>query len=418
MKHPENIESTIKNYYLKKKSAVKTSAELDEKIVAEALRTLRKMKTTQSVTMWPNIWRIVMRGRMTKYVTAGVIALAIIIGITEFGKPITGASAVFAAAMDSVRQARTFSCTRISEMQYQDGQEHETYLLKEKRMFKEPDLERQEQLTSAPPWPQDVGMVTIWDYGKRQRLRLRPFDKTAEFHDMSSDYTIDGKTGELKLTQLSTRLRDYLLELSSGAVEDLGKVELDGQSLRMLRSHKGSRITTVWVNPKTNYPVQIENAWADQKRPPVMFSSIQIDTELDGTLFSLEAPKGYTLRVASRGWPDDKMKMMAKMRHLGLWCLMYADDNDRQFPDELANLVTWGVAPREVLNRLLAAPDDPNGPAVIRYRKPDATGKALTTEIILYEIYDEWPDDGVVAFFADGHCELIVDQNRFEKLMR
>lgn len=303
-------------------------------------------------------------------------------------------------------------------MQYEDGQEHGTYLLKQKRMFMEPDWERNEQLTSAPSWPKDVGLVTIYHYGKRQRLRFRPFDKTAEFHDMSSDYTIDGRTGELKLTQLSTSLRDYLLELSSGAVEDLGRVKLNGQSLRMLRSQKGNRVTTVWVDPKTNYPVQIENAWADQKRPSVMFTSIQIDTELDDALFSLEAPEGYTLRVSPPGWPNEKMKMMAKMRHLGLWCVMYAGDNDNQFPGELADLVTWGVAPREVLNRLLAAPDDPDGPAVIRYRKPDTAGTDLPTEIILYEIYDKWPDDGVVVCFADGHCELIGDQNRFEELIR
>ena len=34
------------------------------------------------------------------------------------------------------------------------------------------------------------------------------------------------------------------------------------------------------------------------------------------------------------------------------------------------------------------------------------------------EIYGEWPDEDVVAYFADGHCERIIDQTRVEELMR
>lgn len=183
---------------------------------------------------------------------------------------------------------------------------------------------------------------TIRDYGKRRELILRPAKKGAILRDLVSDYTIDEKTGELKLTQLSTRLRDRLLEWRAGAVEELGKAELNGQSVRMLQSRKGNRVTTVWVNPKTRYPVQIEKAWADQSRPPVLFSSIQIDTELDDRLFSLEPPEDYTLSVNEPGWPDYKKKIMTKAKHLGLWCVIYTNDNHGRFPDELEDLVTWG----------------------------------------------------------------------------
>jgi outer membrane lipoprotein-sorting protein len=418
MKYTNNIESTIKRFCLRRKSAAKTSAELDERIVDDALQAQRESKTTKSAATRPYIWRIIMRARMTKYITAAVIALVIIMGIIEVGKPVAGANAVFAAAMDSVRQARTFSCIRISEMQYQDGEKDGMYLLKQRRMFKEPDWERREQLTSAPPWPQHVGEVVVWHYGKRQRLELRPFDKTARFHDMSSDYVIDEKTGEVKLSQLDTRTRDYLLRLSAEAIEDLGNVDLDGQSVRMLRSRKGKRITTVWVNPKTSYPVQIESTWADRSRPPLVFASIQIDTDLNDDMFSLEPPEGYTLSVHESRWPDDKSKMMTKMKYLGLWCVMYANENDGRFPGGLADLVTWGVTTDKVLNTLIAAPDDPDGPPVIRYRKPKTDAKARFGEVILYEIYDRWPEDGVVAGFADGHCQLIVDQKRFEELIK
>ncbi len=361
------------------------------------------------------VWRITMKSKMAKLVIAAVIILIMIIGVIELAKPIGGGSVAFAAAMDSIRRARTFSCTETSQMTYQDGEKQGKYLMVQKWMFKEPDLERLERLTS--PWPRYIGEVTIMDYGTRKQLELRPVEKTATLIDMSSAYDIDENTGELKLTQLDTTLRDRLLEWSAGAVEDFGSVELDGQSVRMLQSRKDKRITTVWVNPETNYPVQIEHKWTDQSRSPVLYTSIQIDTELDDDLFSLEPPEGYTVSV-EEWWPDDKAKMAAKVMHLLLWCAVYANDNDDQFPGELADLLKAGITTDKVLENVLAAPDDPDGPPVIRYRKPNTVGKDWSNEVTLYEIYDRWPEDGVVACFADGHCELIVDQNRFEQLIR
>jgi len=418
MKYPDSIENVIKNFCASKRSAVKTTTELDKRIIDASLLAQEKLKQMQSASIQPNIWRIIMKSRITKLAVAAVIIIALMLGINYLDTPIDGASTVFAAAMDRVKQARTFSCTVIFEVQYEDGRKRGKYLLKQKLMFKEPDRERKELLTSAPPWPQDVGKVTIWHYGKRQHLQFRPFDKTAEFHDMSSDYDIDNKTGELKLTQLNTSLRDRLLELSAGAVEDLGRVELNGQSVRILQSRKDKRITTVWVNPETSYPVQIEHKWTDQNRAPVMYTSIQIDAYLDDGLFSLKPPEGYTVRVQESGWPDDKAKIGTKIMHLGLWCVVYASDNHDQFPGDLADIVRAGIITEEVLNKVLAAPDDPDGPPMIRYRKPNTDVKDWSTEVTLYEIHDQWPEDGVVVCFADGHSEIISDRNLFEELIK
>ena len=124
-------------------------------------------------------------------------------------------------------------------------------------MFKEPNLKRHVKLTS--PTPRCVGEITITDYGKLQRLDINPVKKTAVLSDISYEYHIDPKTGKLiQQTQLDTRLRDRLLKLTAEAVEDLGTVKLNGQSVRMLRSTQDGRVITVWVDPETNFPVQIE----------------------------------------------------------------------------------------------------------------------------------------------------------------
>jgi outer membrane lipoprotein-sorting protein len=411
MRPAENIEKLIRNV------PINTSAQWDEEVLDDVLNALEQSKKLQSDGLQPNIWRIIMKKRITKYATAAALFLLIIIGIIELGKPAGGASVVFAAAMDSVRNAGTFSCTQIFEASYGDGEINGKYLLKQKLMFKEPDWERHEQLTS--PWPRYIGEITITRYDTRQRLILRPAEKTAILQDMSSEYYIDEEVDELKLTQLNTRLRDYFLELSAGAVEDLGDGELDGQSVRLLRSRKDKRIATIWIDPDTNYPVQIELTWTDQDRSPMMFTSIRIDTELDDDLFSLEPPEGYTLSIHKEDVSDYKKKMMTKAKYLGLWCVIYANDNEDQFPGELVDLVTFGVVTEDALNKALASPDDPDGPPVFQYRKPNTnSNKDWSTEVTLYEMYDQWPQDGVVACFADGHCELIVDQNRFEEIIK
>jgi outer membrane lipoprotein-sorting protein len=415
MKYTKNIESLIKKFCASRKAQVKTTTELDERILADALPAQNKSKKAQSAAMQPNVWRTIMRNRMTKYAVAAMIILAIIIGFIELGKPI-GASAAFAAAMDRVREAGTFSCTEIFEASYEDAGEQGKYLLKQKWMFKEPDWERHESLTS--PWPKYIGETTITDYGTRQELIVRPVEKTARQHNLVSEYTIDDKTGELKLTQLDTRVRDRLLEWSQGAVDDHGEVELDGKSVLVLQSRQGNRVTTVWIDTETNYPVQIELKWTDENRSPVMYTSIQIDTELDDSLFSLEPPSGYTFSVDKSAWPDSKAKMAAKVMHLGKCCMIYASQHKNRYPDEFADLVTAGIITDEALERVRSAPDDPGGPPIIQYRRPETNYEDFSKEVTFYEMYDQWPKDGIVVCFADGHCEIITDQNCFEELIK
>jgi len=415
MKNIGDIEELVERSYLNNLQ-VPADAEMDERILGDAVTKMEESRKTGSASVGPNIWRIIMKSRMTKLAAAAVIALVIVLGVVELGKSVGGANVVFAAAMDSVREAGTFSCIEISEVSYQDGEERGTYLSKQRRMFKEPNWERHEQLTS--PWPMYIGEITITNYDTRQRLVLRPAERTATLHDVSSEYRIDEETDDLELTQLNTRIRDRLLEWSAEAVEDIGNVELDGQSVRLLRSRKNNRIMTVWIDPETNYPVQIEITCTNHDHPPVMFTSIRIDTYLDDNLFSLEPPEGYTLSIREESWPDYKKKMLTKIKYLGLWCVVYANDNDDQFPEDLGDLVKFGVVTEDALNKALTAPDDPDGPPVFRCRKRNTDSKDWANEIILYEIYDQWPKDGIVACFADGHSELIVDQNRFEELIK
>jgi outer membrane lipoprotein-sorting protein len=418
MKRTKSIEKTVREFFMKKKSLIGTNEDLDKRIINDTLPEYEQSLEAQSVSMTPNIWRIIMQSKIFKMTIAAVILLVVILGINYLGTPIDGASTAFAAAMDSIKKARTFSCIESFEVSYKDGEKEGTYLFKQKWMFKEPDLERHEALTS--PWEEFKGEITICDYSKRQKLDIKPFDKTAMLYDSSHDYNVDNKTGELQLTQLDTSLRNHLLELSIGTFSDMGNVELDDKSVLELQSEKNGRVTTVWIDPNTNYPVQIEHKWSNQKRSPVLYTSIQIDTELDDELFSLEPPEGYELSIFSGAWPIDKSKLGAKIMHLGMLCLVYANQHDDQFPDNFEDLVTSGVTNENALKNVLAAPDDPNGTPIFRYRKPDLSTLGtddMSIEVMIYEDYEvKSADEQVVVTMLDSHSELLPVQTLRELL--
>ena len=411
MKSSEEIKKMMKDV------PINTSSEKDKQVLDDVIKAMEESK--KQPTAKPDIGRLIMQRKIIKLTAAAVILLGVILGINYLGAPIDGASTAFAAAMDSIKQARTFSCIMIDEVYYEDNHEPGTYLSQDKIMFKEPYWERTEKLTS--PWPRYVGEITIHDYEKRQELILRPANKEAILRDLSSSYSVDEETGLISLTKLDTRLRDYLLEKSVGTFDDLGEEELNGQTIWKIQSKKKNCIITLWINPQNNYPVQLEIKYTETYNLPILYTEIKIDEELVDGLFSLVPPEDYELVQKEKGgWTDYQSKLSAKLKQLGLYCVIYANDNNDQFPDNLNQLVMPGLITDEQLNNLLADPDNPQSPRVIEYHKPLAIGNDWdrSTQVILYQKYDMWPPEGIVVCFADGHSEIIQDQKKFEEFIK
>ena len=84
MRHTDRIESIIRNFFARKRAVVKTTTELDKRIIDEALLEQEKSKKTQSAAPQPNIWRIIMKSRITRVAAAACIILAVLIGIKMF----------------------------------------------------------------------------------------------------------------------------------------------------------------------------------------------------------------------------------------------------------------------------------------------------------------------------------------------
>ncbi|MCE5185541.1 MAG: hypothetical protein LLF76_05390 [Planctomycetaceae bacterium] len=381
------------------------SAEHKDALRQQMLAACQDTSSKPARRIWPVSSKIT-KSNITK-TAAAMIIVAVLTGIYQLTGSMDGASKAYAAAFDSIRQARTFSCREIAEIK-REGVGR--CILEQEWSFKEPDLERHEYIRGVAD--QFIGEVTITDYGKRQKLRLNAVAKTAIFFDKIASFDVDPQTGKVRLTQLDTSIREDLLQMRIQAVKDLGEVEVDGRTLRMLQAQKGDRVTTVYVDPQSGLPVEIEIKWLEQERSPVLYTAIRIDEPLDDSLFSLEPPEGYTLERSIYDWPISKKKLSAKMMYL---CTVIRTKNG-QFPETLEGPESVGVS-NEILQVLLSAPDEENGPPVIQYRQP-RPGREWGTEVITYEVHDAWPEDGIVVGFADGHCEWVKDQQAFEKLLQ
>jgi len=350
------------------------------------------------------------RRRITWVSVVAAIAACAAIGTALFlTRGEGGAPEAFAAAIDDVAKSRTFSCRQIVS-RITDGKEE--IINEESVMFKEPDRERLEILAVGSV---QQGQFTITDYGKHRQLVVLEKDKLAALEDINSDYSVDIATGELKPTKLNTFVRDDVMRITAQAVVDLGTTTLEGRAVRQLQSKEGEPVKTVYVDPKTGLPIQISLVWPSQKRSWT-YASIQIDVELDDSLFSLDVPKGFKLWRGGlfKPNPDYDAKMMTKLRFLDQRCYMYAGEHQQSFPESLADLTTAGLS-QKALAALLAAPDSPDGPPVILYHKP-RPGKDPGREIVVYEDPDH--RQGVIAAaMVDGHAEVLTKE-QFEKAMK
>jgi hypothetical protein len=64
------------------KSKITVNSEVDDRIVSDALTAFNESEKTTPISAGPNIWRIIMRTKITKFATAAVIIVAVVLAIS------------------------------------------------------------------------------------------------------------------------------------------------------------------------------------------------------------------------------------------------------------------------------------------------------------------------------------------------
>lgn len=256
----------------------------------------------------------IMRDRITKLATAALIALAALIGVSQFGGNHT---AVFADTMAQIEKAHSvvFTETFCNE----DG----TKRWSSRQMATDQGILRTEM---------EFGTVLVSDYSRGILLQLEPSRKHA---------IVTYRVGEKQRTRLSSRV-GWATSLHQGA-KPIGQEKIDGKMTNAFFSDQPFEKTTVWVDPQTDLPIRaqridLRNPRADivvptlsldakdfgaetssvssmsgsdsgrgiQEGQIIVYSDFQWNVELDESLFSLEPPADYTVErkqhdVADKG---------------------------------------------------------------------------------------------------------------------
>ncbi|MHC4130984.1 MAG: hypothetical protein ACYSR3_03170, partial [Planctomycetota bacterium] len=263
--NPKDIDNLIKKLY------IKTSAELDGKI-NDQINALAESQKSQPATK-PNIWRIIMKSKITKLAAAAVIIIAILISINHFSGSIDGASVAWAQVVEQINNYTKYKCRQ--------------------RVIRE----------QGPEFP----TMQVYHLNLSQR---RQEVENGDIHviDMRGEdaITVELKPAERKATVtkligFGPRSDPHIIEMvkrfEQESTEKLGTKKQNGKILHGFRHRPNEHSEfTVWVDPKTKLPVEIEIKHLNRGQT-IFLDDFGFDFELDPSAFSTDIPDGYEVET-------------------------------------------------------------------------------------------------------------------------
>jgi len=252
----------------------------------------------------PDIWRIIMKSKITKFAAAAVIIAAIMIGINSFLG--SGTSVAFADVIQPILDARTLI------MDILIGPEGRQAVIHDEVMGS-----RIRRTVSNVQ-----GTDIIIDLEQMKMLALTHAEKSAVYVELE---------GLGKMPNYLELLQDIVVRMQDKEefqVQDQGLQEIDGHDYIVFVAESDKEIITIWADPETALPVRIK-----QKTPnmQIICNSLQFDVALDKSRFSMEVPDGYVVQQAG-GIDYKKSSESDFVETLRIWAEFIEDGH---FPDSI-----------------------------------------------------------------------------------
>jgi hypothetical protein len=228
-----------------------------------------KSRATQGSGPRSNVWRIIMKSKITRIAAAAAIIFAVLIGIHS----LTGGTVTFAQVIEPILKARTVI------FDFLIGEEEGSPVMHEIVVGS-----RIRRTVSNIP-----GMTQILDLENGKMLVLQAADKTAVY------VNIKGKLQERSRGYIEF-VRKVLMELKdSQKVKSLGEQETDGQKAIGFagRGLIGDGELKIWADPETAVPIRVELQIGQLF---VVLKNFKFDVPIEDSQVSMEVPEGYTLQ--------------------------------------------------------------------------------------------------------------------------
>lgn len=277
MSTAEKIEKMVRKFFATQSSAVTTSAEMDKRVLDDALTAYEESKKSKSANK-PNIWRIIMKKPITKFAAAALIIIAVMIGINQFGGTIDGATVAWAEVVEQINNYTKYKYRqRVVRQKGPQRPIMDVYHL---------NLSQRRQEV-------EDGSIHIIDMRGKDAI-------TVEL------YPDKKKAIVTRLIGFGPRKDPHIIEMvkrfEQVSTERLGSKKQNGKVLRGFR-HKPNKYNdyTVWVDPKTKLPVEIELKHP-QVGQTIFMDEFEFDFELDPSAFSTDIPDGYEVETLTQDY--------------------------------------------------------------------------------------------------------------------
>lgn len=182
MRPAKNIEKYVQNIYTNKLQ-VTTTTNFNERVLANLMNTLEEQKTKTSTTIQPNVWRIIMNNRITKFAVAAVILAAVVLSITIFDNTVQEAYAI----EQSIKASHTVETLRIRFSKSAEGFDFDEAYMKYDPLGK---LESARfDAAQSPAGPKTVvwsnNIAKVWMPSKKGVLVIREPGMAKEMEEMA-----------------------------------------------------------------------------------------------------------------------------------------------------------------------------------------------------------------------------------------
>ncbi len=284
MRPAENIEKLIKNI------DIDTNAKIDEAVLGELVEAFEKSKVKKTSATEQNIWRIIMKSRITKLAAAAVIIVAVILGLNITDGPDI-ASVAWSEVIEKVEQIPALTFDMTTEISYPGNKA----ISIQSKNYVAGDYGTKSSLYMN-------GELFVVKYrlpNKNLAYIIRPKDKTYMRIDLSDEQAAKG--------QDTDDPRTWLKMILSGDYTELGRDNINGAAVEGIECNRPEMtgdengIMRLWVDVETNLPVRIEveklGMEAGQMRPhKFVMENFQWNVELDESVLEPNIPNDYKLR--------------------------------------------------------------------------------------------------------------------------
>jgi len=244
MKSSDEIERLVKN------TRVTTCKSVDDRILCDAkIAFLESTKSgTMSIQSNPSIWRIIMKSRITKFATAAVIIIGVLIGIHQLGVTMSLTNIAFAKMTEAIK---SMPWVHIVYTEYSE----------ETEFSREEWLSNKLKILAGQEYN---GMIVYWDYGNDEQYVYNPESDT-----ITASYR-SGKDFEVaEPYNCLTKQMDHIIGHGGSVIQQEG--QYNNRDVKIyeftmpLKDNSGDErravIIKMTVERNTNLPIVGEKQW-------------------------------------------------------------------------------------------------------------------------------------------------------------